>query len=135
MPPPKVARCVVSPPSDPNLVECVEILADHVLSGNADWSLIHLLLDRLSYLDLDEMPPKARKVLAGIKNIVNSTECREISNDLLYACYTAKKRAEEWNPLANIPPEETKELEIYPRDTIIRAVAKSLGVIVITSTT
>ncbi|MEZ0319868.1 MAG: hypothetical protein ABWK05_07770 [Pyrobaculum sp.] len=84
------------------------------------------VLDLALSLPRHMLPPKARRLVAGVRHVVESARCEDLPERLRVSCHIAKQRASE----LNTPAEAVPEVERLGAEKVVYAFCKASGVII-----
>ncbi|MEM1569040.1 MAG: hypothetical protein QXI84_11210 [Thermofilaceae archaeon] len=84
------------------------------------------VLDMALSLPPHLLPQKARRLVAGVRHVVESTRCEDLPERLRVSCHVAKRRVS----VLDIPAEAVPEVERLGAERVVYAFCKASGVII-----
>jgi hypothetical protein len=72
------------------------------------------------------LPPAARRLLAGVRHLVEAVDCGRLPEHLVVPCVVAKRKTD----VVPVPPEEVPEVVRLGAERVVYAFCKAAGVIV-----
>jgi hypothetical protein len=101
----------------------LEKAAEEALSGG---HYLEHVLDLALWTPPQLLPPAARRLLAGVRHLVEVGDCGRLPEHLVVPCVVAKRKTD----VVPVPPEEVPEVVRLGAERVVYAFCKAAGVIV-----
>lgn len=113
------------------IVEYVKTGDLHYLEKAAEEALrngsyLEHVLDLALWTPPELLPPAARRLLAGVRRLVEAVDCGLLPERLEVPCVAAKRRTD----VVPVPPEVVPEVEGLGVEMVVYAFCKAVGVVV-----